>query len=932
MAFDKKKFIGRFVGEATDHLAQLNSGLLKLEKNPDDLDTLNLIFRSAHTIKGSSRILSLEDISKVAHKLEDALDALRSKKISYSKELFNLLFKATDTLGDIVKLIESGQPVDVDSSKLCEDLEKAVSGQLKIEISNPTEPPAQHTVAVDAISAKTKATSEEIPRKKQAEPDKSQSPPPKDAGKTGVSFDKKKFITRFVGEATDHLSQLNEGLLKLERNPDDMEILNQVFRSAHTIKGSSRVLSLNDITKVAHRLEDALDALRGKKIVSSKELFNLLFKATDMLGDIVKQIQSGVSVDIDSRQLCEALEMAMSGQFQGSANIGGTPADSIASQDDTTETAAENKKSAPTIAKDSGKSASDQSRIMETVRLPIAKIDESIKLMGEIISNNSRMKHNLSDLETIKKLSNRFMELSMKIENRQQVHTETLINEISNLAQNLDSRVRSYEENTKDTMSIQSLLTEELREKVLKMRMFPLSTAVDSFYRMVRDMSSSAGKNVDLIMDGTGIELDKKVIEKIGDPLLHIVRNCFDHGIESLDVRVKNGKPKNGTIRLTACYEGGNVLIEVSDDGGGIPVEKIKEKALLKKLYDKETLDNMPRNEIINLIFRPGFSTSAIITDLSGRGVGMDVVKENIVEELKGSIEIKTVEGKGSTFYIRIPVTLAIVRALFIVASDLTLAIAVNAISEVVRIPKTEIIEVVNKRAIRLREQIIPVISLENALQLAEKRPDNNMNAYIVILSLGNEKLGLIIDTLINEEDIVMVALPKHMEKIDLVAGVTMVGKDEIVVLLHVPKLFALASKIYEPVTTEKSSSKDKKSQYILVVDDSVSTREIEKSILESYGYNVDLASDGMEGLEKAGEFQYDLVITDVEMPRMDGFSLTEKLRNKVGYKNTPVIIVTSLDKESDKKRGIQVGANAYIVKGSFDQSNLLNTVQNLIE
>lgn len=757
-----------------------------------------------------------------------------------------------------------------------------------------------------------------------------------------MAFDKKKFVARFAGEAKDHIAILNDGFLKLENNPDNMELLNLAFRSAHTIKGSSRVLSLNDISNLAHKLEDTLDALRNKKIPPTKQLFNLLFKSVDMLGSIIDKVQAGETSSIDTSKLCEELALASSEAEPGSDK---TPVASTATNESilaqtpspATPDLAQTKE-APLHHPDDQSKPEPAERIVgsqtksdESVRLSISKIDETIKLMGEIISNNSRIKLNLADLETLKAVASKFVELSQSIENSDNHHGDTLIKGVVDLSHELGVSVKRLEDNTKDTLNMQTLLSEELREKVLKMRMFPLATVIDSFPRMVRDMCSATGKDVAFIVDGAETELDKKVIEKIGDPLLHIVRNCFDHGIEHPEERIKKGKPEKGLIRLSAYYEGGNVLIEISDDGGGIPIEKIKERAALKKLYDREALDTMPANEIINLIFRPGFSTSAIITDLSGRGVGMDVVKENIVEQLKGSIEIKTTEGKGSAFSIRIPVTLAIVRVLFVMISGFKVAIAVNSIYEVLKVSKKEIIEVVNKRAIRLREQIIPVFNIESALQLAEKKQVQKPDVYIVMLSLGNEKLGLIVDSLINEEDIVMVPLPKHMEKIDLVAGVTLVGKDEIVVLLHIPKVFALSKRIYDEKSHEKSSEKDKKEQYILVVDDSLSTREIEKSILESYGYKVDLASDGMEGLEKAHEFHYDLVITDVEMPRMDGFTLTENLRKKIDYKHTPVIIVTSLDKESDKRRGIQVGANAYIVKGSFDQSNLLSTVQSLI-
>lgn len=787
-----------------------------------------------------------------------------------------------------------------------------------------------------------------------------------------MAFDKKKFIGRFAQEANEHIAKLNEGLLALEKGSDDEEVLNQVFRSAHTIKGSSRILSLNEITEVAHKLEDILDGFRAKEIEPSKALYNVLFKAVDVVGSLVEQIQSDQEIDIDVSIICNELDRAVKGEVEEPEPPKVEPAKTAPVTETKQDAAVETAPEKPAVSEEPQSKETPQPEASpktplkipaeaidpetiprpeaspqapkkapaavvkpkseETIRIHTGKLDETIKLMGEMVSSQNQMRETLSDLKEIEQLAQKHLMLASKVEKDELSSGNGQNSDFFNSTQLLHSKIKQLDTITKDILNLQSLLNVELREKVLNMRMLPIWTVLDSFPRLVRDISASFGKNIDFIIEGGETELDKKIIEQIGDPLLHMIRNSVDHGIESPEERLKAGKPEMATLRISASYEGGNMLIEVSDDGAGIPIEKIREKALQRKLFDEAKLKNMPEAEIIDLIFRPGFSTSPIITDISGRGVGMDVVRKNIVEQLKGSIQVQTAEGKGTVFSIRLPLTLAVMRVLTFTILDSQFAIAVNYVKEILKVPKSEIIEVVDKKAIRVREQIIPIVDLENILDLPEGNKTDSKDVLVVLVAWGSETLGLVINSLISEEDVEIKPMPSHMKSIELVAGATLTGKNEIILLLHVPRVFVLAKEVKERKRLGLAPEEEKKAKTILVVDDSINTREIEKSILESYGYKVDIASDGVDGFEKAMEFQYDLIVSDIEMPRMDGFSLIEKLRKESEYKHIPIIIVSSRDKEEDKKRGIQVGADAYIIKGSFDQSNLLNTVQNLVD
>lgn len=751
-----------------------------------------------------------------------------------------------------------------------------------------------------------------------------------------MAFDIKKFIARFVEEGREHAARLNDGLLALEKNPEDSETIHAIFRSAHTIKGASRMLKLASIAELAHELEDALGALRDKKIAHSKELTDLLLRGVDAISDMIEKTAAGQEITAPPNGMREELRRAATG---GSCPTGNEAPDSRSAPGKSAEVREirperPGPKPAVTEKRMEQATAAREARpkTAETVRINSAKLDDLIKLMGEMVSNQYRLKQRTQDIKETERHARSYLEFIRRLKVQENA---AVPNDLLDFAHGLHARIRQLAVGMRDDNTIHELLIGELQEKALIMRMVPLSMVFESLQRMVRDIARSTGKEVDLVIEGGDIELDKKMVEKIGDPLVHMIRNAIDHGIETPEDRVRVGKPATAKVKLSAFYDSGNVMIELSDDGCGISLEKIREKALKKKMFTEEELNAMDEAVLVDLIFRPGFSTSPIITDLSGRGVGMDVVKRNIVDDLKGAISVKTSQGVGAVFSILLPLTLAIMPVLLVTVSGTTFAIPTHYIREIVRMPRSDFMNVVDRAAIRLRNEFIPVAALaallkmpskdDGALSVEERAP------LILIVSAGAENLGLIVDELIDEEDMVIKSLPAHMKDIKLVCGVTISGRNDIINILHVPAIVA-AAKEAKGLRMQAEQIKDGKGVVnILVVDDSINTREIERSILESYGYRVTLAEDGMDGLEKARGFGFDAVITDVEMPRLDGFSLTETLRKEESYKHTPIIIVTSREKEEDKRRGAQVGADAYIVKGSFDQSNLLETVQNLI-
>ncbi len=766
-----------------------------------------------------------------------------------------------------------------------------------------------------------------------------------------MAFDKAKFLVRFIDEAEEHIKGLNEGILMLEKNPGDMDTLNAVFRTAHTIKGSARMMKLLALSDLAHKLEDTLDALRNHKIEQSKALTNLMLEGVDAISKMLSRISAGEEIEEPPRDIFNALQNAAEGGLTETGagkreeafleNIQEDSAGGFIRPEDTNDGQAEDPEPVtdpecgsdppePPI-KPSRKSKPDQKQ--ETVRIGSDKLDELIKLMGEIVSANSRSGQRLLKIREIEQSAGKHLELIASFENSPGLSEKERVH-LFNSAESIHGAIKKFVTAYREDLNVQNLLSGDLQDRSLRMRMQPLSTIFDSFKLSVRNIAVSAGKDVDFIIEGGQTELDKKIIDQIGDSLLHMIRNSIDHGLESPEVRRRLGKPETGVIRLSAAYEGGNVAIEITDDGKGLSIPNLKEKAIRKGLWDEDTNKNATEAEIINLIFEPGFSTSEIISDLSGRGVGMDVVRKNIIENLKGSIHIETAESRGTSFSIKLPLTMAIIHVLHVAVAGVTFAVPTTFIREIAKISTREVIRVTDKKAVRLRERIIPIISMKDILSIPspESGTDFENSEYLIlIVSIGNEEFGLIVNSLIKEEDVVIKPLPAHMANVRFVSGCIISGTNEIVNVLHIPGVIAEARESKAKIRRPEQKTDSAGPKNILVVDDSISTREIEKDVLESYGYRVSLAGNGAEGLEKAEKESFDLIITDVEMPFMDGFTLTERLRETGKYSETPVILVTSLDKEEDKKRGVLAGADAYIVKGDFEQTALVETVRSLL-
>jgi two-component system chemotaxis sensor kinase CheA len=526
--------------------------------------------------------------------------------------------------------------------------------------------------------------------------------------------------------------------------------------------------------------------------------------------------------------------------------------------------------------------AKKSSNVEQTIRVDVNRLDNLMNLIGELVLSKNRLIKIYNDVE-------------------ERYEGEHFLDELNQVVSSI------------------SIVTTDLQIAVMKTRMLQIGKVFNKFPRVIRDLSRELGKKVNLIIKGEDTELDKSIIEEIGDPLMHMIRNSVDHGIESPEERIAAGKPEVGTVELKAYNEGNQIVIEIADDGRGMDPDMLKSKALEKGLISEKEADMMSDKEAFMLIFKPGFSTAAKITNVSGRGVGMDVVKTN-VEKLNGIIEVDSTPGEGSVFKIKIPLTLAIIQALLVAAQEELFAIPLANVIETVRITTEDISAVEGKSVLKLRDEVLPLVNMSDIFKI-EKILGNNQYLYVVVLGVGASKVGLIVDGLIGQEEIVIKSLGEYLKGIEGIAGATIRGDGKVTLIVDVAALMKLAKETHSStiVTSivEKKQKKEKPEDYvILIVDDSNTDRKIMKKCIEPLGFQIKEATNGEEALNiLKNDSNIDAALVDIEMPKMDGYTLAQEIRKYNRFKNLPLIAVTSRTTKSDRVRGVEVGMNEYITK-----------------
>ena len=768
----------------------------------------------------------------------------------------------------------------------------------------------------------------------------------------------KDLIAIFKAESEEHLTKLDNGLVELEKQPDNIELASSLNREVHTLKGAARVFGFYEIQDIAHRIEDIFEEVAGKRAVFNSSMAEGIFKGLDairaILEKIVQEKKIDAEVDVDASDVCRELEECISA------------AQPVRTRKKRERGPKREKEAAETQAKD-GQEKGDQEREQEErkapdkvvdrtseavvphqpaqteeyIRVPISRVDKLLYLVGEVVINKMKASAMSTQAKRLSKLSREAQKSISSLSEAVKKQFSPQDGEVTKWLSQCEAQMQRLKERTQelyDHVSREAFhldpVIDELQAKIKEIKMLPLSTIFEGFPRMVRDIASQEGKEVNLAISGEENELDKKVMEGIKTSLIHILRNCIDHGIEEPEVRVALGKPRDGVIKVSASHEGDNVVITIEDDGRGMDIAQIKETALKKRLASNHDLEAMSDKEVMNIVFMNGYSTSPIVTDVSGRGMGLDIVRRDITN-LKGRVILDTEKNRGTKFTLVLPLTIAIIQVLLVKVQNMLFALPMFSVTESVKVSRDDVSIIGGRMAIQFRERIVPLVRLNEVLGLppAGNEEGKAKKEMLVVMAISlDSRVGFIVDELAGEGEVFIKNLGKHLGKVKNVSGAIIMPTGEVVVVLDIADLMAHSALGLPHVAGKKSTPKAKyKEKRILVVEDAFSTRELEKSILETHGYLVDTAVDGLDALDRMVNNQYDLIVSDVEMPRMDGFELCRTLKNNEGYKDIPVVMVTALQKEEDKRRGIEVGAAAYIVKSAFEQTNLLDTIERLV-
>jgi len=795
-------------------------------------------------------------------------------------------------------------------------------------------------------------------------------------------------------EAEEHLQTIGMGVAALEKAPDDRSVIQSIRRAVHTLKGAAAMMGFNMVAELAHVSEDLLDRIMEGSISITPSVLSLILDTSEALETLV---MGNAAQHGGEAALVAPLRRRYMRMLNGDTSD--TPEGETATVDPVLELAAEAEAelltanvTAPGDDARSTRAARDLS-----VRVRLQRLDELVNLFGELLVNRTMLEERLTRLNRLiadtSLTSARLRDVGQKLESRFEAATlpsgrqvqvmpgqgdssallsprnarnanqepayradfdeleldrytefhqlarglSESISDVTTLSAEMEGLIRECE----TILSREARLNSIFQDRLLKTRLVPLSTMVPRLYRAARAVAFKQGKDVEFLLEGEETEVDRTVYEEIAGPLLHLVRNAVIHGIEPPAERIRLGKPRAGTIRLQAYYEGNQVVITVREDGAGVNIEKVREQAVIHGFVDPGT--PLSEVEALRLIFQPGFSTAESISEESGRGVGLDVVRD-AVARLRGTLEVESAPGYGTAFTMKFPISLAIQRAVLVRVGTHTYAIPMTVISQIGRLDYYE------RRAgprpmLDVRGELYPILHLGELLQ--QPVHEDDPQSPVLLIDAGRQRLALRVDGIVGRQEIVAKSLGPHLRKVPGVAGATVLGTGEVVLILEILELLAqresvaqprgrsavpaaLTLPVMEPPPQQAAAPSPQSLGYVLIVDDSPSVRRVVSNMLKQAGWEVQVARDGVEALDVIARKAPAAVLLDIEMPRMDGYELMATLRSQEQHRNLPLIVLTSRAASKHQQRAMQIGANAYLIKPYRDEE-LLGLLRQLV-
>jgi two-component system, chemotaxis family, sensor kinase CheA len=749
----------------------------------------------------------------------------------------------------------------------------------------------------------------------------------------------KRIRETFRVEAEEHLRVFSAGLIDLEKTNTEVrvtEIIETMFREVHSLKGAARSIDHKEIESLCQPLESVFYSLKCKKISLTPLSFILFYKAVDHLNKLISATGKGTTAADHQimRELINKLKDITAGQPDGKNDKPELVSDITLAHRETVQL--------PETDIPSGQGPKSS----ETVRIRISKLDPLLLQAEEMIQSKIAIDQRIIDLKEICVELNNWKTVAQKWRDRRASATLSTLHEWCDASEThlnkTESRmVEIVQSMEHDQHSHDHLINLHL-EAMKQVLMLPVGSMVEAFPGMVRDISHEQNKEVDFNITGTDLEIDRRILEELKDPLIHLIRNSIDHGIGKPRERILQNKSPRGKITLAfAAKENGQFEVILSDDGNGIDKENLLRAAIKSGTLDKDAASEIEDEDILNLIYQSGISTSSIITDISGRGLGLSIVHEKIAK-LNGVISVETENGKGTIFRIRLPLELATFRGIMVRVNEYFFILPTMNVEQVLRVEKATIKTVENHETIQIDSRIISLVDIGEVLGFPENKHsgserknrsiEKSDKVHIVVLSSTEQCIAFKVDDIIGEQQVLVKSLGKLLNRVKNISGATILGSGRVVPVLNINELLKSALK-----TNERKNNQDESEQFvpktgrILVAEDSITSRTLLKNILETAGYQVTTSIDGADAFTKARSGDFDIIVSDVDMPKMNGFELTVKLKKDKKLGEIPVVLVTALESRQDRERGIEVGADAYIIKSSFDQTNLLEIIKKLI-
>ncbi|MBL8175757.1 MAG: Hpt domain-containing protein [Bryobacterales bacterium] len=915
-----------FWQEMDELLRNTSESLLQFERSPGDRQALLEARRAVHTMKGSAASMGFPDCSKLAHRMEDVFDAIREGAIPFDAQASNLLFTCFDALTET-----AANPEDL-------SVPKRALAEVDSRFAE---------VLRKAADAKPRAKAKEEPAE-------------------DLPLD---LWEAFRAEAEEQVQQIAADLKQLEGAPGNKDLILGIRRSVHTLKGASNMIGRRAMAELAHSAEDLLECCHKDATEWSAEIAELVAKTCDLMLEM-------------SAERAESSAMAGRGKaLQAEIAVRTPQIEEVTRKEaDRVETPAsvpmaEQQSGAPLVAKpvqtQETESSGGGNKATHFVRVPIEKLDELVRLVGELLVNRSSMEqwrngyarsvdelglsntrlHRVSsrlDFEyEVSALGNGMGQLAIRglinatseqrkefddLEFDRYTDFHLFSRDLSELSSDVNSATGDLRQRVSDfdtrTHRMGRLLS-ELQDKLMRMRMVPLATLAHRMQRTVRVTAEKRGKQADLYLIGSEVELDRLVMEEMIGPIEHVLRNAVDHGLETPAVRRGKGKAERGAVTVRGYYEGTSVVIEISDDGAGMNLEKIRSTAVKLGYCTEAQASQLSAQQLYPLIFEPGFSTASGVSDVSGRGVGMDVVR-NTVNRLKGEIKVDSRAGTGTKFTIRLPMTLAITRVVLLRSHGQLFAIPMATIHRIFAIDPRQVEVLGSQRVIRMQQRVVPLHRLCDVLGAKGAAEPVQQEIPVIILQLGDQQVALTADQLVEAREVVVKTLGDVLKRVHGITGATLTGDGKVVLILNPAELFAEAAESErKPLPSGQGRRSNSRGFDVMIVDDSVSVRRLLTNLIARQGWKATTAKDGMEALEmlQRGTKRPDVILLDIEMPRMDGYELTTVLRSQEAFRDIPIIMCTSRAGDKHRKKAFDLGANDYLVK-PYQDDELLEAVR----